>query len=128
MPSPTTDIPCPCCGFLTLEGEYASYVICPLCDWEDDPVQLANPTSEGGANKKSLVQAQAAATEKYPVHVELAGGFRRSTSWRPLLPSEIEESNREKEVKHWHTAAVLAENEAYWQLSVHSNQPSGSAQ
>ena len=128
MTSPTTDIPCPCCGFLTLEGEYGSYVICPLCDWEDDPVQLANPTSEGGANKKSLVQAQVAATEKYPVNVELAGGFRRSTSWRPLLPLEIEASNREKEVKHWHKAAVLTENEAYWQLSVHSNQPSGSAQ
>jgi hypothetical protein len=128
MPSLTRDIPCPCCGFLTLEGEYGSYAICPLCDWEDDGVQLANPTSEGGANKESLVQAQAAAVEKYPVHVQLAGSFRRSTSWRPLLPSEIEAFNREKESKHWHKAAVLAENEAYWQLSVHDNQPSGGAQ
>ena len=128
MLSPTTDIPCPCCGFLTLEGEYGSYAICPLCDWEDDPVQLANPTSEGGANKKSLVQAQQAAVEKYPVHVQLAGGFRRGTSWRPLLPSEIEASDRKKVAKHWHTAAVLAENEAYWQLATHGNQPSGDVQ
>jgi hypothetical protein len=113
---------------MTLEGEYGSYTICPLCDWEDDPAQLANPTSEGGANKKSLLQAQQTSIEKYPVHVQLAGSFRRSTSWRPLLPSEIELSNLKKEVKHWHATAVLSENEAYWQLATHTNQAGGSAQ
>ena len=128
MPSPMTDIPCPCCGFMTLEGEYGSYAICPLCDWEDDPVQLANPTSEGGANKRSLLQLQQASIEKYPVHVQLAGGFRRSTSWRPLLPSEIQASNLKKEAKHWHTTAVLAENEAYWQLATLTDQAGGGAQ
>lgn len=50
---------CPCCGYYTFEeraGE--SYDICPVCFWEDDPVQLNNPTLEGGANKVSLLQAQ----------------------------------------------------------------------
>jgi hypothetical protein len=111
-----TDLPCPSCGFMTLQGEYGSYAICDLCDWEDDPVQLANPTSEGGANKKSLAQAQLASVEKYPVHVQMAAGFRRSTRWRPLLPSELERANRKKETKHWHTRAVLTEREAYWLL------------
>ncbi len=113
---------------MTLKGEYGSYAICPLCDWEDDSVQLANPTSEGGANKRSLLQAQQASIEKYPVHVQLAGGFRRSTSWRPLLPLEIESSNLKKEAKHWHTTAALAESEAYWQLATHCQQAGGSAQ
>jgi hypothetical protein len=102
---------------MTLKGEYGSYATCPLCDWEDDPVQLANPTSEGGANKKSLLQAQQSSVEKYPVHVQLAGGFRRTTSWRPLLPSEIEAFNLKKDAKHWHTTAALTESEAYWQLA-----------
>jgi hypothetical protein len=77
---------------------------------------LANPTSEGGANKKSLAQAQLASVEKYPVHVQLAAGFRRSTRWRPLLPSELERADRKKVAKHWHTRAVLTEREAYWLL------------
>jgi hypothetical protein len=128
MVSTASDIPCPCCGFLTLEGEYGSYAICPVCDWEDDPVQLANFTSEGGANKKSLVQAQQTAVEKYPVHVQLAGGLRRSTSWRQVLPSETEAANRKKEAKHWHTTAVLFESEAYWHKAASWHQPGGGAQ
>lgn len=48
---------CPCCGYYTFE-ERESYDICPVCFWEDDPVQLNNPTFEGGANEVSLLQAQ----------------------------------------------------------------------
>jgi hypothetical protein len=33
--------------------------ICPICFWEDDPVQLLNPWFAGGANSASLVKAQA---------------------------------------------------------------------
>ena len=40
----------------------------------------------------------------------------------------FESSNLKKEAKHWHTTAVLAENEAYWQLATHSNQAGSSAQ
>jgi hypothetical protein len=37
-------IACPACGFLTLtQGFYGSYALCPLCDGEDDGMQLANP-------------------------------------------------------------------------------------
>lgn len=50
---------CPCCGYLTFgEPPWGSYVICPVCAWEDDPVQLADPTYEGGANIVSLEQGR----------------------------------------------------------------------
>lgn len=35
-----------------------SYDICPICDWEDDPVQLRWPDFAGGANHPSLIEAQ----------------------------------------------------------------------
>ena len=83
------DLPCPSCGFLTLEDCYGSFAICPICDWEDDGVQLANPTSAGGANSESLAQAQQNAVSRFPLGVEVASGFRRGTSWRPLSSAEI---------------------------------------
>ena len=50
---------CPCCGYQTLDEESpGTYEICPLCFWEDDPVQFESPTFEGGANIVSLKQAQ----------------------------------------------------------------------
>jgi hypothetical protein len=48
---------CACCGFNTI-GEKGNYEICPICYWEDDGVQEADPWFEGGANVASLYQAQ----------------------------------------------------------------------
>jgi hypothetical protein len=48
---------CPVCG----QDEFSqqgSYEICDVCGWEDDPVQLANPNYQGGANRESLNQAR----------------------------------------------------------------------
>jgi hypothetical protein len=109
-----SDIPCPCCGFLTLEDGYGSYVICPVCDWEDDGVQLANPTSGGGANAQSLAEAQAVAVAKFPIGLNVANGYRRSAKWRPLSAQELEASNQQKAQRHWHSKAVCTESEAYW--------------
>ncbi|RQP21439.1 CPCC family cysteine-rich protein [Piscinibacter terrae] len=111
------DIPCPCCGFLTLEGEYGSYAICPVCDWEDDPVQLANPASAGGANSRSLAEAQSAAMARYPASVEVAGGYGRSSGWRPLSSAELEAANARRAVKHWYATAIVLEPEAYWRVN-----------
>lgn len=42
---------CPCCGYYTFdERPSGSYDICPVCFWEDDPVQLDDPSYEGGEN------------------------------------------------------------------------------
>lgn len=64
MPGRSDLQPCSCCGYLTLqEPTHASYEICPICFWEDDPVQFSDPDFAGGANRVSLRQAQANFTE-----------------------------------------------------------------
>jgi hypothetical protein len=51
--------PCNCCGFLTLtDPAIGSYEICPVCRWEDDPVQNEDPLFPGGANSVSLACAR----------------------------------------------------------------------
>lgn len=47
---------CPCCGYKTFDEAPGSYDICPICFWEDDPVQLRFPQI-GGANI-NLIDAQ----------------------------------------------------------------------
>lgn len=50
---------CPVCGKYEFQ-EFASDDICPVCDWQDDPLQEKNPDYEGGANEMSLNQAKEA--------------------------------------------------------------------
>jgi len=51
--------PCPCCGFLTLaEPPPGTYAICPVCYWEDDPLQFYDLDYEGGPNAVSLSDAR----------------------------------------------------------------------
>ena len=47
---------CPCCGRYCFR-EAGAYEICPVCGWEDDPLQRREPDFEGGANKLSLNDA-----------------------------------------------------------------------
>ena len=50
---------CPCCGELSLDEEPpGTYLVCAICNWEDDPVQYFDPTYAGGANTISLIDAQ----------------------------------------------------------------------
>ena len=52
--------PCPCCGETTLpEAPPGTFFICPVCRWEDDNVQFADPAYAGGANRFSLDEARA---------------------------------------------------------------------
>ncbi|MCE9521117.1 MAG: hypothetical protein K8S25_01635 [Alphaproteobacteria bacterium] len=52
--------PCACCEQLVFESDPSgTYWICPICGWEDDPVQNSDETYEGGANRISLRQAKA---------------------------------------------------------------------
>jgi hypothetical protein len=49
---------CPCCSYLTRSEESpGTFVICPVCCWEDDNVQYDDPTYQGGANGVSLDNA-----------------------------------------------------------------------
>ncbi len=50
---------CLCCGYFTLDREANNtFQLCPVCYWEDDGVQLAQPDYTGGANAVSLNQAR----------------------------------------------------------------------
>jgi hypothetical protein len=50
---------CPCCDCYTLdEPPPGTFVICPVCWWEDDNVQFADPDLPGGPNGPSLRQAR----------------------------------------------------------------------
>ncbi|WP_367576145.1 CPCC family cysteine-rich protein [Pelagibius sp. CAU 1746] len=51
--------PCPCCGYLTFSSPPpGTFEICPVCYWEDDPIQSSNPNYAGGANTISLETAK----------------------------------------------------------------------
>jgi len=87
-------VPCPGCGFLTVEeGRYGTYIICPFCGWEDCPFQLANPQDRGGPNGMSLIEHQALGLRRYPLAVHRAESGERTVErdprWRPLTSDEI---------------------------------------
>jgi hypothetical protein len=112
--TPSIEHPCPGCGFLMYGPEaYGSYGICPLCNWEDDPVQLANPASPGGANGESLLAYQARALERWPVsirEVQVDGKqYRRDPAWRPVTKEEAEFFFSRDDAN-----AIFAVEECYW--------------
>ena len=50
---------CPCCGYNTFNPQKRLELdICPICFWEDDPLQYGNPELEFSCNLASLKQAQ----------------------------------------------------------------------
>lgn len=48
---------CSCCGYKTLDEPPGNYEICPICFWEDDPIQREDVYFSGGANVPSLQKA-----------------------------------------------------------------------
>ncbi|MGK6310278.1 CPCC family cysteine-rich protein [Variovorax sp. DT-64] len=54
-----TRFQCHCCNLFTLGSPPdGSFEICPVCGWEDDPIQSRDPEYAGGANRVSLVEAR----------------------------------------------------------------------
>jgi Cysteine-rich CPCC len=80
--------PCPCCGYLTMREETrGTYEICPVCNWEDDGVQFADPSFWGGANIQSLNEAR----ENFR---EFGAALREDLKKvRPPLPEEIHQDS-----------------------------------
>ena len=110
----TKELPCPGCGFMTCEDNYGNYCICSICDWEDDRFQLANPLSDGGANRISLFEAQQEILKNYPTYIDIAQGIARSKNWRPLTEDETKNYKDEKHQKQGFKKAIFDESEAYW--------------
>ena len=107
-------LPCPACGFLTIRDYYGSYETCLICQWENDGIQLGNPTSEGGANRESLAEAQVKAVARFPLDVAVVAGFRRDCRWRPLAPEEIAGFESLRVHEHWHSRQVTDPKDVYW--------------
>ncbi|MFE6746326.1 CPCC family cysteine-rich protein [Kitasatospora purpeofusca] len=88
--------PCPCCGRLVLDAEEGwpgSSVVCPVCAWEDDPVQLRWPFAPG-ANSVPLVEAQrnvrayAACDQRGRFHARPPTADEPlDPAWRPIDPA-----------------------------------------
>ena len=110
---------CPCCGYKVFE-QSGNYEICPICFWEDDGVQLADPWFAGGANVPGLVEAQKNYKKYGAMEKRFQGNVRKPTDndekdseWRLVdesdrefvtTPREIEEqlkNNRVIPYEYW---------------------------
>lgn len=94
--------PCPSCGFEVFQGPPGGYELCPVCDWEDDELQLRFPGYRGGANDRSLCEQQRRALAKLRDRTAMPR-FRRHPTWRPLREEECvsEPDEREPYVYYW---------------------------
>ena len=106
--------PCPACGFEVFESPAGSYDICPVCDWEDDEVQLRFPAMRGGANKECLVEWQMRAVRQLPLEVTAHNGFRRCSDWRPLNQEEYGDKSGTPTSGREYFDAVGAEEPLYY--------------
>ena len=111
-----TEYPCPACGFNVFDEPPGSYVICPICDWEDDHVQLKYPAMRGGANKESLFEHQQIWIMRIPLNVQEYEGYTRWIDWRPLRPEECRITEGFPETgEQYFNAAVEESPPYYWQ-------------
>jgi len=59
MKQPKKKYKCFCCGYYTFEENVImNHDICPVCFWENDDLQIDDPTYRGGANSMSLNEAR----------------------------------------------------------------------
>jgi len=109
--------PCPCCGFVVFERAAGSYEICPVCGWEDDPVQLAFPGTPTGANKESLYDSQARFLKAFPSDRQLHQGYRRDSSWRPLRLDEVKREGEPNTGREYFDTIPHDAPTYYWKAS-----------
>ena len=60
---------CPCSGNGCF-SELGGYEICPVCLWEDDPLQSEDPNCRGGANKYSLIEARTKWLKRHSISIK----------------------------------------------------------
>ena len=83
---------CPCCGYYTLES-VGEYEICPVCFWEDDPLQRDKPDLEGGANKFSLNESRENYKKYGACEERLVSHVRKPLPEEALTEMEVSEIN-----------------------------------
>ena len=112
-------LPCACCGYCVL-NERGGWEICPICFWEDDPVQIADPWYEGGANKPSLVESQrnyaklGAMEACFVCRVRKPGGDDvRASDWRPVREEDKAHVTTPREIEKLRDEGRIVAYE-YW--------------
>lgn len=75
---------CPVCGKYEFE-EFGSWDICPVCDWEDDPLQATEHNYAGGANALSVNEA------RIEYFLLCSPAARKADEYRKLYRSEKSE-------------------------------------
>jgi hypothetical protein len=113
--------PCPCCGRLVFAEPPGSYEICPICFWEDDPVQAADPWFAGGANTPSLADAQRNFAEFGAMEPRFVNNVRAPTErdvvdpkWRPLRDFDRQHSTTPKKIEESVQASGAGPSYHYW--------------
>lgn len=98
-------VTCPCCGHLAFQRR-GDYEICPICFWEDDLVQIADPWFRGGANKPNLFEAQrnysefGATERRYMSNVRLPNvSVDRPPQWRPVIEIDRERATTPRQIE-----------------------------
>jgi len=98
---------CPCCGYIEFDEFPGSYEICLICFWEDDVVQLYYPSSIGGANRVSLIEAQVNYFQFGSCEKRLIPHVRKpniedikDSTWFPLYEKRIYIPDAEKSKVH----------------------------
>ncbi len=109
------EVPCPSYGFYTVgKSFFGTYSQCPICAWQDDGVQLANPACGGGANPTSLIKSQQSALSDIPATVIEHKGYKRDPNWRPFSEDEIRSYEEEMNHYTWKNDATRNYSAAYW--------------
>ncbi|MCP5345360.1 MAG: hypothetical protein H7A04_00630 [Pseudomonadales bacterium] len=111
---------CACCGYKTIV-EKGCYEICPICYWEDDSVQEADPWFKGGVNSPSLYEAQenyqkyGAMEERFISNVRAPGKTdEKDKSWRRLNEADKEYCTTPAIIeKVWGSKEAISYN--YWE-------------
>lgn len=69
----------------------------------------------GGANRKSLLEAQARALRTYPAEVQIQAGFRRASKWRPLREADLNRQSSPSSGTQYFSAATGGGARYYWE-------------
>ena len=79
------EFPCPVCGYDSFGEPPGSFGICPVCDWEDDSIQIRHPRMRGGANTGSIFDCQQRRDSWRITESDI-----RDPNWRPMDPGEAQ--------------------------------------
>lgn len=103
------DWPCPVCGYDSFGEPPGSYVICLVCGWENDPIQILHPRMRGGANGGSIFDYQ-----QESVSWNLPCDLPRDPDWRLLEPNEAALPNGENGIVDYTLDYYSGRQPYYW--------------